>query len=333
MGLSANRQARHHISSELQMRNLILITQPGRQDPKDFEEIAEIVVKLDRYIKVFVVTPEHTSDHIKREDWKHPTLTVTFGSSGNFEPKRGKIFYNRQVSKERQAELFTNAGIRTPRTIVHRAGMILDQDEWGQLVVVKTSDLSQTSKGKSATLVRLENVNNPSLLPDWLREKLISDRVLLQEFIPTGPYPTSYRVNTFLGSVVHMMKKSSSTRTPELTLGNIEDFNIDSNQESPQANDLAARELMFDDEMMALAIKIADIFPGIPLLGIDFIKHIETGELFALEINGGGNTWNFSSRLAEKGRRVISKEDRVKQFDAWNVCARALVEKTRSHAS
>ena len=128
-------------------------------------------------------------------------------------------------------------------------------------------------------------------------------------------------------------EKKLSIRTPELTLGNIEEFNIDSNEESPQTNDLAARELMFDEEMNTLAIKIAEIFPGIPLLGIDFIKHSETGELFALEINGGGNTWNFSSRLAEKGRRVISKEDRVKQFDAWNVCARALVEKTRSHAS
>ena len=83
------------------MRNLILITQPGRQDPKDFEEIAELVTKRDRYIKVFIVTPEHTSDDIKREDWKHPTLTVALGSAGNFEPKRGKIFYNRQVSKAR----------------------------------------------------------------------------------------------------------------------------------------------------------------------------------------------------------------------------------------
>jgi hypothetical protein len=70
------------------MRNLILINQPGRQDPKDFEEIASRVAKLNRYIKTFVVTPEHTSDYLTREDWKHPTLTVTFGGRGNFEPKR-----------------------------------------------------------------------------------------------------------------------------------------------------------------------------------------------------------------------------------------------------
>ena len=42
---------------------------------------------------------------------------------------------------------------------------------------------------------------------------------------------------------------------------------------------------------MALGIKIAEAFPGLPLLGIDIVKHSETGELFALEVNGGGNTW------------------------------------------
>ena len=315
------------------MRNLILITHPGRQDPKDFEEIANRVTKLNRYIKVFVITPKHTSDCLTREDWKHPTLTVTFGSRGNFEPKRGRIFYNRQISKERQAELFTNAGIRTPRTIAYRAGTILDRGDWGPLVVAKTSDLSQTSKGKSACLVRLEKLNDLLLLPDWLRENIISNRVLVQEFIPTGPYATSYRVGTFLGRVIHMMKKCSSSRMPDLTVADIEEFVIDSNYESPQANDLAARELVADDEIMAFAVKIAEVFPGLPLLGIDIVRHSETGELFALEINGGGNTWQFSSRHAEQGRRVISKEERVKQFDAWNTCARALVEKTRGHAS
>lgn len=315
------------------MRNLILITQPAKQDPRDFEEIAERVRKLDRYIKTFVFTPKNTGDDIKREDWKHPTLTVTFGSRGRFEPKRGRIFYNRQISKERQAELFTNAEIRTPKTIAYSAGLILDRREWGPFIVAKTNDLSQTSQGKSASLVRLENLNDFSSLPDWLKENLVSNRVLIQEFIPTGPYATSYRVGTFLGRVIHMMKKCSSTPMPDLMAPGIEEFAIDSNYESPQSTDFAARELVVDDEMRAFAIKIADVFPGLPLLGIDILKHSETGELFALEINGGGNTWQFSSRHAAPGRLVISKEERVEQFDAWNTCARALVEKTRSHAS
>ena len=229
--------------------------------------------------------------------------------------------------------MFTNAGIRTPKTIAYCAGTVLDRREWGPFVVVKTNDLSQTSQGKSASLVRLENLSDLPSLPGWLRENLVSNRVLVQEFIPTGPYATSYRVGTFLGRVIHMMKKCSSSPMPDLTAPGIEEFAIDSNHESPQSTDFAARELVVDDEMKAFAIKIAEVFPGLPLLGIDILKHSETGELFALEINGGGNTWQFLSNHAAPGRLVISKEERIKQFNAWDTCARVLVEKTRMHAS
>lgn len=315
------------------MRNLILITQPGRQDPKDFEEIAERVRKLDRYIKVFVLTPENTSDDIKREDWRNPTLTVTLGNMGNFRPRRGRFFYNRQISKERQVELFTSDGIRTPKTIAYSAGMVLDEKEWGSVVVVKTNNLSHTSQGQSASLVQLKHLNDFSSLSDPLKERIRSNGVLVQEFVPTGNYPTSYRAGIFLGRVIHMMKKRSNVPILDLANASIEELNIDSNHESPGENNFAARELVVDDEIMALSTRIAGIFPGLPLLGIDIIRHSKTGELFALEINGGGNTWQFSSRHAAQGRLVISKEERVKQFDAWNTCARALVEKTRSHAS
>ena len=315
------------------MRNLVLITHPGRQDPKDFEEIAERVRKLDRYIKVFVLTPENTSDDIKREDWRHPTLTVSLGSMGNFDPKRGRFFYNRQISKERQAELFASDGIRTPRTIAYSAGMVLDEKEWGSVVVVKTNSLNQTSQGQSASLVQLKHLNDFSSLTGPLKERIMSTGVLVQEFVPTGDYPTSYRAGIFLGRVIHMMKKRSNIPIPDLAITSIEELNIDSNHEFPGQSNFAARELVVDDEIVAFSSRISQIFPGLPLLGIDIVRHSNTGELFALEINGGGNTWQFSSRHAAPGRLVISKEERMKQFDAWNTCARALVEKTRSHAS
>lgn len=315
------------------MRNLILITRQGRQDPKDFEEIAQRVRKLDRYIKAFVFTPENTSDDIKREDWRNPTLTVSLGTMGHFNPKRGRFFYNRQIPKERQVELFKSDGIRTPRTIAYSAGMALDEKEWGSAVVVKTSNLRQTSQGQSAYLVQLKHLNDFSPLTDSLKEKIMSNGALVQEFVPTGNYPTSYRAGIFLGRVIHMMKKRSNVPIPDLANTSIEELNIDSNHESTGENSFAARELVIDDEIITFATRIAGIFPGLPLLGIDIVRHSKTGELFALEINGGGNTWQFSSNHAAPGRLVISKEERIKQFDAWNTCARALVEKTRSHAS
>jgi hypothetical protein len=181
--------------------------------------------------------------------------------------------------------------------------------------------------------VQLKNLNDFSSLADQLKERIMSNGALVQEFVPTGDYPTSYRAGIFLGRIIHMMKKRSNIPMPDLADTSIEELNIDSNHESPGENSFAVRELVVDDEIMAFSTRIAGIFPGLPLLGIDIVRHSRTGELFALEINGGGNTWQFSSRHAAPGRLVISKEERVKQFDAWNTCARALVEKTRSHAS
>ena len=226
------------------MRNLILITQPGRQDPEDFEEIAERVRKLDRYIKVFVLTPMNFSDDIKREDWRNPTLTVALGTMGNFSPKRGRFFYNRQISKERQAELFTSNGIRTPRTIACSAGMILDEDEWGPVVVVKTSNLKQTSRGQSASLVQLKHLNDFESLNAPLKERIKSNCALVQEFVPTGDYPTSYRAGVFLGRVIHMMKKRSNVPIPDLANASIEELNIDSNHEFPAKTILLPANLL-----------------------------------------------------------------------------------------
>ena len=43
--------------------------------------------------------------------------------------------------------------------------------------------------------------------------------------------------------------------------------------------------------------------------------------------------FNPESQHAAGGRLVIGKDERVRQFDAWNTCARALVRKTRQLAN
>ena len=201
--------------------------------------------KLDRYIKVFVLKPENTSDDLKREDWRNPTLTVSLGAMGNFKPKRGRFFLQpANLEKERQAAGLANAGIRTPKTITYSTGMVLDEEEWGSVVVVKTSNLKQTSQGQSASLVQVKHLNDFSSLADPLKERIMSNGALVQEFVPTGDYPTSYRAGIFLGRVIHMMKKRSNVPIPDLANASIEELNIDSNHESPGENSFAARELV-----------------------------------------------------------------------------------------
>ena len=79
-------------------------------------------------------------------------------------------------------------------------------------------------------------------------------------------------------------------------------------------------------EILDFARRVAGCFPRIPLLGVDILQHHETGELFGLEINAGGNTWHFSSKGATSGRVAVGREARMEQFGAWEIAVRALIE-------
>ncbi len=311
---------------------LVLVMSPGRLDFDDFLDVAKEVVKQAPEILVSIVTPSDTYHAVSAHKWQLPTLIISFGDLGRFTPVRGRVFKNSPIAKFVQAERFLQAGIRTPKTAIYQPGLTLDEAEWGHVVVAKPEDLDLSSKGKSASLVPTQKLNNPSLLSETLRKQLGQTAVLIQQYIPTGEYATSYRVGTLFGRVIHMMKKSAPVKAPDLNDPEIEDAIVDSNFEHPDEHLPAARELVMDQEIIAFGVKIAKTFAELPLLGIDILKHAHTGHLYALEINGGGNTWQFSSRHAAPGRLLISKAERIKQFDAWNTCASVLIEKTRYYA-
>jgi hypothetical protein len=54
--------------------------------------------------------------------------------------------------------------------------------------------------------------------------------------------------------------------------------------------------------------------------------------LHLLEINPGGGTWMFSSRNAQIYKDRLGTDDLAAYFDAFRVCARVLVERTRAEA-
>ena len=90
-----------------------------------------------------------------------------------------------------------------------------------------------------------------------------------------------------------------------------------------------------EDDVLAVAKKTAEAFDHVPLLGIDIVRHASTSALYVLELNPGGNTWHFSSRMWEERRNKFPKlaQEMKTQFNAFDVSARALVEKTRLLAS
>lgn len=316
-----------------QTRNLILIADPDALDINDFGEIGRRVVRLDPAIQVFLGTPRDTGELVPPHRREFPSLTVAAGAIGRFRPARGRVYYNRQISKWRQFELLRQASIAVPRTALYEAGMDVDPALWGSHVVIKSSGVQGTSSARSGLIVKTDALHVPDRLPPEVSDLLRAPETLIQEFVPTGSHPTSLRVGTFLGTVVHMMSKASALALPDIHAPEFLCTIGDSNAEDPAARQRGARKLFEDPELAHLGRRIAEVFDGLTLLGIDVLRHEKTGKLYALEVNPGGNTWQFSSRHAAPGRDIIGKEERIRQFDAWNTCARRLVEVCRVQAA
>lgn len=316
-----------------QARNLIIIADPDAVDIGDFAEVGRRVARLDPAIQVFLGTPRDSGELVPAHRWQFPSLTVAIGGLGQFKPTRGKVYYNRQLSKWRQYELLRKASIAVPRTVLFEPGIDIDPALWGAHVVVKSSGLQGTSSARTGLIVRTSALRTPDRLPEEVTSLLAGPETLIQEFVPTGAHPTSIRVGTFLGAVIHMMSKSSGMVLPDIFAPDFLCTIGDSNAEDASAKQHGARKLFFDPEAAHLGRRISEVFEGLPLLGIDVLRHEKTGKLFALEVNPGGNTWQFSSHHAASGREVIGKQDRVRQFDAWNTCARRLAEVCHAQAA
>lgn len=83
--------------------------------------------------------------------------------------------------------------------------------------------------------------------------------------------------------------------------------------------------------MLAFAAKAYEAMPEVALQACDILRD-KQGRLHLLEINPGGGTWMFSSRNAQVYKDRLGTDDLAAYFDAFRVCARVLVERTRAEA-
>ena len=311
-------------------RSLVLI-HGGPEYESDFEEIAGKVFALNEDITIYMVSAA-SDDQMPKEAWLHPTLVVALTPKFDLKIARGTILRNLPIPKLTQAKLMREAGIPTPPVLPFRFGMNPDPILFGDFVLIKPMSLNLTSSGKGIQVFsrkRLGQLKITDFPPDHLIHK---DRegYLVQKFINTGRYASTYRVSTFLGKILYSMKYRSLEASPDLS-------GPDSAIENGNFTQKGSRENLLDDcpEAVSLAKRIAEVFSDIPLLAIDLVVEEGTGNMYALEINAGGNTWHFSSRMwAERRAKYPELIRQMKlQYSAFDSAAQALVEKTQKFAS
>lgn len=311
-------------------RNLVLIHR-GTDYESDFEEIASKVFALDEDITIYTITSA-SDDQMPTKAWLHPTLVVALMPRFNLKINRGTILRNRPIPKLRQAKMMQEAGIPTPPILPLQFGMNPDPIMFGDFVMIKPMSLNLTSSGKGIQVFRRKRLRQLKITdfpPDHLIHK---DRegYLVQKFINTGRYASTYRISTFLGKVLYSMKYKSLEASPDLG-------GSDSVIEGGSFTQKGNRENLLDDspEPISLAKRIAEVFSDIPLLAIDLVVEEASSKIYAIEVNAGGNTWHFSSKMwAERRAKNPELIRNMKlQYSAFDRAAQALVEKTQQLAS
>jgi hypothetical protein len=309
-----------------------------RFDWHDLEEIAHELVRQAPDIAVHIVSPHDSNAVLSDEKWARPTLTVSFAPLGRFQPRRGRTFVNREISKLDQIAMLRHAGINVPRAERFKFGRAYSEKEWGEFVVLKPLPLRLTSKGGNILLIRTKNLAalTPSRFPP--EHALSKGPALMQQFVDTGEYPTNWRVLTLFDEPLHSLKSRTAIARPQLTA---DDSEIESAIVEPKHPKFKTefkyedfRALESDPEILGFARQIHTAFPTVPLKGCDIIRDVNTGVLYALEVNAGGNTWHFSSQIFRENRaRLGGREAFVRQFDAWKAAAAVLIRQTRAHAT
>ena len=311
-------------------RTLILVNHPGRQERADFEEIKAKIEAAEPEIEVQIVQASRSAEELHEQIWKLPCLIVSFATPLGFRPKRGRIYCCRPIPKFEQLIKLSHAGIPVPLSARFRFGKPLNRDFWGPLVVLKPTTPGFMSQG-AVYLMRTERACELAEVVFPPGHPSRQSPVLVQQFVDTGEWPSYYRVLTLFGEPLYCRKGFTAKPRPPLNASDevLLEARIATNAQ------FGERHPASDPDVLDLARRTYAAMPAIPLQGIDIIRARTGGRLFVLEINPGGNTWHFSSQHTQHFQQfqgATSRTERIAQFGAWDVAARALITKTVQEA-
>jgi len=262
---------------------------------------------------------------------ERPSITFSPAVLRYLKPPRGPVFSGQAIVKSEQMRLMAKAGVRTPKWTFLTPNKIFNEAEWGKAVIVKPNAFGFATVGRGIELMRTSAVRyipNEAYPVDHPGRK---GPMLVQQFIDTGEFSEDYRVVTIFGKPLYALKRRSLIKMerPTERLSGRTSKGVVSYTGNVNERDA---HFCYEKDVLDFASRVYLAIPQVPFQAIDIRRDINTGHLYCLEINPGGNTWNFSSKLAQVVPTIdgIRRED---QFGAWEIAARALVSMARSHAS
>jgi hypothetical protein len=306
--------------------NLVLVLWSEHSRTRaDLTDIARRVGEINPAIRAEVVT-HHKLDQLRLvRCWSQPTLSVSMYSIARRKLLPGRLATGARLEKHGEYRRLDDAGIPVPAWSIISPELKLDPNVWGPYVVVKPSAgrLGADVRIRKTTRVRYQP---PESFPDEHYGRI--GPMLVQKFIYTGEWPTSYRVVTLFGDVLLCYRQVTRTHGHPLrtrygfAAGGI---SIVSNTKDMEI------VLTEDADVIALAEQAhRKAFRDFPVLSFDIIRDADTGRLYVLECHSYGS-WLFSSDIGLAGE-AANKVDFKGQFDALGKAARVLARETLERA-
>ena len=251
-----------------------------------------------------------------------PSIMVPFHSvpSSTLPQFKGPRLKCQGVHKAQQLRMLDEAGIRVPKWTRLDPDTEIDPAEFGENLIIKPTEKG-ASLGRGITLVKTSEFK--AYRDQHAAQYLPKGRSapLVQEHIPTGGMPESFRVIETLGEIVLVWRMWLVDNTP---------LNAPLNTlvlTKKVASNLGERdrELYRNSEIEEFGLLIASAFDS-TVQGIDILRSSEDGKLYALEINIG-NTWVFSGKLHHNSQTLLGVEAMQNQFNIFDTVADATIKK------
>ncbi len=309
-------------------RNLVMVYNPKFLSVGDFEEIRNRILAHAPDIEVFIVPLTIPAFASTRRTANRRSLIFAPQGLGRFRPRRGKVYRGRILPKIDQMQALERAGIRVPKWTVLTPDTKLDPGEWGPVVILKPAAWRVASLGKGINLMRTARVKFRDCASFPAGHPGRQGSMIVQQFIPTGDYPTKTRVLSLFGEILYGLERVQSEKLPDLNAPDdvLESARVVTTGKARRAT------LVIDQPLIDLARRVFDCFPLIPLQALDVIFDSRDGTAYVLEINPGGNTWHFSSRFAAAFEKELGGKKLKDQLGAFDIAAGVLIERTRREA-
>ena len=256
-----------------------------------------------------------------------PTRVVSMYQLRAFRPHWATVWTQRKLTKSQEYQVLDEYGITIPKWTTLTRDKMPDLSGFSDFVVTKPD------WGCCGALIRVRKQSRLKWEKPVVEKagESISDDWIVQEYIHTDRWPTSYRVGTVFGEPIyawhHVGNKSVQPfeRKPE------------------KASDFAGRtivasargctyDLEIPEDILELARNTHAAFPTVPLLGVDIVRDCDTKKLYVLDINTSGNTFHLTS---DTGKDIMGQFglDLLGQFGGAKAIARGIAKRVEKEAT